>query len=86
MLHVEFTYERAVSGSPSLAVDLPIGSRECTPVELRRADGEASTCGTPLRALGMMLADATTLRHYADPVSDVDRRAAAYLAETFPVG
>jgi len=24
---------------------------------------------------------ATTLRHYADPVSEVDRRAAAYLAE-----
>jgi hypothetical protein len=24
---------------------------------------------------------ATTLKHYADPVSEVDRRAAAYLAE-----
>jgi integrase len=34
---------------------------------------------------------ATTLRHYADPVSEVDRRAAAYLAEltagsSFPSG
>jgi integrase len=30
---------------------------------------------------------ATTLRHYADPISEVDRRAAAYLAQlTAPAG
>jgi hypothetical protein len=31
---------------------------------------------------------ATTLKHYADPVSEVDRRAAAYLAQLtlVPVG
>jgi site-specific recombinase XerD len=31
--------------------------------------------------LGHSGGGATTLRHYADPVSEVDRRAAAYLAE-----
>jgi integrase len=31
--------------------------------------------------LGHGSGGATTLRHYADPVSEVDRRAAAYLAE-----
>jgi hypothetical protein len=32
-------------------------------------------------SLGRSGGGATTLRHYADPVSEVDRRAAAYLAE-----
>ena len=31
--------------------------------------------------LGHSGGGATTLRHYADPVSEVDRRAAAYLAQ-----
>ena len=31
--------------------------------------------------LGHGSGGATTLRHYADPVSEVDRRAAAYLAQ-----
>ena len=31
--------------------------------------------------LGHGSGEATTLRHYADPVSEVDRRAAAYLAQ-----
>ena len=32
-------------------------------------------------ALGHSGGGATTLRHYADPVPEVDRRAAAYLAQ-----
>ena len=41
----------------------------------------ASTCGNTAARLGHSGGGATTLRHYADPVPEVDRRAAAYLAQ-----
>ena len=41
---------------------------------------EQGTCST-CRFGGHGSGGATTLRHYADPVSEVDRRAAAYLAQ-----
>ena len=37
--------------------------------------------GNTAARLGHSGGGATTLRHYADPVSEVDRRAAAYLAQ-----
>jgi integrase len=37
--------------------------------------------GNTAGRLGHSGGDATTLKHYADPVSEVDRRAAAYLAQ-----
>ena len=39
-----------------------------------------STCGIQPARLGYGGGGATTLRHHADPVSEVDRRATAYLA------
>jgi hypothetical protein len=47
-------------------------------------DDEASTSwcyGYQPARLGHSEGGATTLRHYADPVPEVDRRAAAYLAK-----
>jgi hypothetical protein len=46
-------------------------------VALSRADGITS----PATRLGHSGGGATTLRHYPDPVPEVDRRAAAYLAK-----
>ena len=43
--------------------------------------GQGVDCRTPQRGLGTAEGGTTTLRHYADPVSEIDRRAAAYLAE-----
>ncbi len=40
----------------------------------------ASISATPPPDSGIPAGAATTLKHYADPVSEVDRRAAAYLA------
>jgi integrase len=44
--------------------------------------------GNTAARLGHSGGGATTLKHYADPVSEVDRRAAAYLAQLtiVPVG
>ena len=42
--------------------------------------GNPSSSNTAAR-LGHSGGGATTLRHYADPVPEVDRRAAAYLAQ-----
>jgi integrase len=43
--------------------------------------------GNTAARLGHSGGGATTLKHYADPVSEVDRRAAAYLAQlTIPPG
>ena len=61
------------------SVDLDIkGIRHYTASQLLAAGFDL---GNTAARLGHSGGGATTLKHYADPVSEVDRRAAAYLAQ-----
>ena len=76
-------WRTTTSWSPDLAaaagVKLNIkGLRHYTASQLLAARFDL---GNTAARLGHGSGGATTLRHYADPVSEVDRRAAAYLAQ-----
>ena len=70
--------EASEGRTPETGVELDIkGGRHYTASQLLA--GGFDLRNTAAR-LGHSGGGATTLRHYADPVSEVDRRAAAYLA------
>ena len=70
--------------NPVASARPPIPSRQTilatSPDDVAKVIAEARARNTAAR-LGHSGGGATTLRHYADPVPEVDRRAAAYLAQ-----
>ena len=75
----DWVTHRVADAADAAGVDLDIkGGRHYTPSQLLA--GGFDLRNTAAR-LGHSGGGATTLRHYADPVPEVDRRAAAYLAQ-----
>jgi len=63
------------------AAGVKLNIRGCGAIRPVSCSRHGSTCATTAARLGHGSGGATTLRHYADPVSEVDRRATAYLAQ-----
>src|SRR5262245_10034888 len=77
--HPAWATHKVADAAAAVGVELDIkGGRHYTASQLLA--GGFDLRNTAAR-LGHSGGGATTLRHYADPVSEVDRRAAAYLAQ-----